>query len=56
MASSSTSYSPARIALATTGVLATAFVAYAAYFDYRRRHDPVFRKKLGEINPPSSGP
>ncbi|KAK4046682.1 mitochondrial import receptor subunit tom20 [Microbotryomycetes sp. JL201] len=40
------SYSPARIALVTAGVLTGAVVAYAAYFDYRRRNDPVFRKKL----------
>ncbi|KAM0790181.1 hypothetical protein ACM66B_005499 [Microbotryomycetes sp. NB124-2] len=40
------SYSPARIALVTAGVLSSAVVAYAAYFDYRRRNDPVFRKKL----------
>ncbi|KAK4048151.1 mitochondrial import receptor subunit tom20 [Microbotryomycetes sp. JL221] len=44
--SSSSSYSPARIALITTGVITSAVVAYAAYFDYRRRNDPVFRKKL----------
>lgn len=48
--SSSSSYSPAKIALATTGVLTTAFVAYAAYFDYKRRNDPVFRKKLRQFS------
>lgn len=45
---SSSSYSPAKIALTATGVVATAFVAYAAYFDYKRRNDPVFRKKLSK--------
>lgn len=50
--SSSSSYSPAKIALATTGVLTTAFVAYAAYFDYKRRNDPVFRKKLRKFSLP----
>ncbi|GAA6030206.1 hypothetical protein JCM8097_008987 [Rhodosporidiobolus ruineniae] len=47
-ARSSSSYlaTAGKIALATTGVLAVATVGYAAYFDYRRRNDPVFRKKL----------
>ncbi|GAA6002872.1 hypothetical protein JCM10207_001876 [Rhodosporidiobolus poonsookiae] len=35
-----------KIALATTGVLAAATVGYAVYFDYQRRNNPVFRKKL----------
>ncbi|SDA01457.1 BZ3500_MvSof-1268-A1-R1_Chr10-1g02685 [Microbotryum saponariae] len=46
MSSSNTSYNPLRIAAIATGVVATATVSYAIYFDYKRRHDPVFRKKL----------
>ncbi|KAK5117267.1 hypothetical protein LTR62_005884 [Meristemomyces frigidus] len=34
------------IALATTGVIASAGLAYALYFDYRRRNDIEFRKQL----------
>ena len=34
------------IILATVGTLATAALAYAVYFDNRRRSDPEFRKKL----------
>ncbi|KAE9371298.1 protein import receptor MAS20 [Stipitochalara longipes BDJ] len=34
------------IVAATVGTLATGFVAYAVYFDYRRRNDPHFRKQL----------
>jgi hypothetical protein len=33
--------------LAATGItLATSFVCYAAYFDYQRRNNAAFRKKL----------
>ncbi|GAA6060195.1 hypothetical protein JCM10212_002274 [Sporobolomyces blumeae] len=45
-AAPSTSFNPLKIALTATGVLAAATVTYAVYFDYRRRHDPVFRKNL----------
>ncbi|GAA5953368.1 hypothetical protein JCM21900_001829 [Sporobolomyces salmonicolor] len=44
--SSSSSFSPAKLALAATGVLAAATVGYAVYFDYRRRNDAGFRRKL----------
>ncbi|SCV73885.1 BQ2448_6315 [Microbotryum intermedium] len=46
MSNSATPYNPLRIAAIATGVVATATVSYAIYFDYKRRHDPVFRKKL----------
>ncbi|KDE05320.1 hypothetical protein MVLG_04351 [Microbotryum lychnidis-dioicae p1A1 Lamole] len=46
MSSPNTSYNPLRIAAIATGVVATATVSYAIYFDYKRRHDPDFRKKL----------
>lgn len=36
----------AKVAAATVGVLSAAGVSYALYFDYKRRNDPVFRKKL----------
>ncbi|CAL3971370.1 unnamed protein product [Diplocarpon coronariae] len=34
------------IVAATVGTVATGFVAYAVYFDYKRRNDPQFRKQL----------
>lgn len=34
------------IVLATLGTLTTAALAYAVYFDYRRRSDPAFRRSL----------
>ena len=34
------------IALATTGVILSASVAYALYFDHKRRSDPEFRRQL----------
>lgn len=34
------------IVLATVGTLATAALAYAVYFDHKRRSDPDFRRKL----------
>ncbi|KAI5453011.1 mitochondrial import receptor subunit tom20 [Naganishia albida] len=39
---------PSNTQLALTGlaVVATGFVGYAAWFDYKRRNDPVFRKNL----------
>ncbi|GAA5825311.1 hypothetical protein JCM11251_006932 [Rhodosporidiobolus azoricus] len=47
-APSSSSYlaTAGKIAGAVVGVAAVATVGYAAYFDYKRRNDPVFRKKL----------
>lgn len=42
----SSSIRPTTIALATIGALATGFVAYAVYFDHKRRTDPEFRKSL----------
>jgi import receptor subunit TOM20 len=37
-----------QIALTGLAVVATGFVGYAAWFDYKRRNDPVFRKNLSE--------
>lgn len=34
------------VAIATTGVILSASVAYALYFDHRRRSDPNFRREL----------
>ena len=42
----SQSISLSTIALATGGVLATGCLAYAVYFDHRRRTDPNFRRHL----------
>ncbi|KAL8705039.1 MAG: hypothetical protein Q9201_001809 [Fulgogasparrea decipioides] len=42
----SSSVRPTTIALATVGALATGFLAYAVYFDHKRRTDPEFRKAL----------
>jgi hypothetical protein len=44
---------PSNTQLALTGlaVVATGFVGYAAWFDYKRRNDPVFRKNLSECMP-----
>lgn len=45
---SSSSFSRAgKIALGVAGALTVATVAWAAVFDYRRRNDPAFRRKLG---------
>jgi hypothetical protein len=43
---------PSNTQLALTGlaVVATGFVGYAAWFDYKRRNDPVFRKNLSKYN------
>lgn len=40
---------------AVVGALAVATIGYAAVFDYRRRNDPAFRRKLRQSPPPSSG-
>ncbi|KAL8732504.1 MAG: hypothetical protein Q9166_002718 [cf. Caloplaca sp. 2 TL-2023] len=42
----SSSVRPTTIALATLGALTTGFLAYAVYFDHKRRTDPEFRKNL----------
>ena len=42
----SQSISYTTLALATTGTLLTASLAYALYFDHRRRSDPDFRRNL----------
>jgi import receptor subunit TOM20 len=42
----SSSLRPATIAAITVGTVATGFLAYAVYFDHRRRTDPDFRKAL----------
>ncbi|KAL8854397.1 MAG: hypothetical protein Q9221_000884 [Calogaya cf. arnoldii] len=42
----SSSVRPATIALATLGAVTTGLLAYAAYFDHKRRTDPEFRKNL----------
>lgn len=39
-----------RIAAAGAALAAVFGVSYAIYFDHRRRHDPVFRKKLGKLS------
>lgn len=44
--SNMTSVSASSIAFATVGTIATGCLAYAVYFDYKRRSDPSFRKAL----------
>ena len=48
MASTTPSQGPSitTLALATTTLLATGALAYALYFDHRRRSDPEFRRHL----------
>jgi import receptor subunit TOM20 len=48
MASTTPSQGPSltTIALATTGVVLSATLAYAVYFDHKRRSDPEFRRNL----------
>lgn len=46
MASQQQQISTSTVILATAGTLAAGALAYAAYFDYRRRSDPEFRKSL----------
>lgn len=38
------------VVAATAGALATGFLAYAVYFDHRRRTDPEYRKALKREN------
>ena len=41
-------------AVTVAGVtVATGALAYAIYFDYKRRNDTIFRKKLREFRPPA---
>ena len=46
MASQSQQISTSTVILATAGTLAAGALAYAVYFDYRRRSDPEFRRSL----------
>lgn len=43
---SSSSLKPSTIAAISVGTIAASFIAYAVYFDHRRRNDPDFRKQL----------
>jgi import receptor subunit TOM20 len=40
------SLKPSTVAVITAGTVVTGLVAYAIYFDHRRRTDPNFRKEL----------
>lgn len=42
----SSSLKPSTIAAISVGTIATGFLAYAIYFDHKRRNDPEFRKQL----------
>jgi import receptor subunit TOM20 len=42
----SSSLKPSTVAMMGAGVVLTGVLAYAVYFDYRRRTDPDFRKML----------
>lgn len=44
---------PSNTQIAVTGlaVVATGLVGYAAWFDYKRRNDAVFRKNLSKCIP-----
>jgi mitochondrial import receptor subunit TOM20 len=37
---------PTTVVAITAGTIVTGFLAYAVYFDYRRRTDPAFRRAL----------
>jgi import receptor subunit TOM20 len=43
---SSSSLKPSTIITISVGTIAAGLVAYAIYFDHRRRNDPDFRKQL----------
>ncbi|KAI0609642.1 Mitochondrial import receptor subunit tom-20 [Pyrenophora tritici-repentis] len=43
---SNSSLKPSTIAVISAGTIVTGLLAYAAYFDYKRRNDPGFRKQL----------
>jgi len=40
------SLKPSTIAAVTAGTVVTGLLAYAVYFDHKRRNDPEFRKQL----------
>lgn len=42
----SSSLKPSTIAAISVGTVVTGFLAYAVYFDHKRRNDPDFRKQL----------
>jgi import receptor subunit TOM20 len=42
----SSSLKPSTIAAIGVGTFVTGFLAYAVYFDHKRRNDPDFRKQL----------
>jgi import receptor subunit TOM20 len=42
----SSSIRPSTIAAISVGTIVTGLLAYAVYFDHRRRSDPEFRKQL----------
>ncbi|KAH8728771.1 mitochondrial outer membrane translocase complex, subunit Tom20 domain-containing protein [Phaeosphaeriaceae sp. PMI808] len=42
----SSSLKPSTIAAISVGTVVTGFLAYAVYFDHRRRNDPEFRRQL----------
>lgn len=42
----SSSLKPSTIAAITAGTVVTGVLAYAVYFDHKRRNDPEFRKQL----------
>lgn len=42
----SSSIKPSTIAAISVGTVVTGFLAYAVYFDHKRRNDPDFRKQL----------
>ena len=42
----SSSFRPATLAAISAGTIVTGLLAYAVYFDHRRRTDPDFRKAL----------
>ena len=42
----SSSLKPSTIAAISVGTIVTGLLAYAVYFDHRRRTDPEFRKQL----------
>lgn len=46
MSASNSSLKPSTIAAIIAGTTVTGFLAYAVYFDHKRRNDPEFRKQL----------
>jgi import receptor subunit TOM20 len=42
----SSSLKPSTVAAISVGTIVTGFIAYAVYFDHKRRNDPDFRKQL----------